>query len=1004
MASADHLDDHRLERLSLRASACLPSDTDPGDDYEPALGLNEQLRRVARAELYEWRAAEYPLALPPSSVALAGIGDADLGALARPDDDRLAAADLADVARGPGGALRRLSAEQRASVWARGEFSVASRAYEGQAHVWRLSGLLQKGTRPSLETLRGNLAAAAALLWVALPDCLVGRAFSVRRGLAQLLAALANTLALVVGFVDRVCALDVGYQLRLAAKRRVLAPFFPDGRPPPRQADRALLRAADGTQLSLRYVYARRQLGAALQGLVPGVVAAWATDKHAFIDGLLREGALADPQEMADECVRELNRRVLAAVRAPDSPVPPDLREDVAVHLRAKLEAASCHRDLVAAVSDAEQRVRAALQEKNPIRGRCETWLRRQVEASSRRVEPALRSAAWEKLRAVMQADAAYTRELYSLVRHMEFREHEEAGLRKQLEGQLEPQRVFTWGFYIWRPSKWHVRETSPGSWSCERWDYVEVKSSWLFWRWANFFVSMACFMKNTLFGLIFANMLYGPLGLHALFRRSKFSRGYYVDYRTGKLLANEPNAATLCSRVADLWASISQSRSNFERTPDTGLIGKGVTRLFNLFWNYVVKGLVGTALVVLLQPPLTVANVMATVLLVLGTVLYIPVASLAVCLFNLLVYDTSHTQRGFRVLPLVSEFFLRLFVLGLGQLLLALVSAVLVLPAAALAVAVFSVGRWVSRRCYDSVMYLLVVLPRARIPASNSFLAHRVQGPGLSRAFFRQIDPAVAVTCLQVALERLELDTYESETRRSIEAPLAALTAFGRSVLQPCGLELANGSPLYRRLARTQEELLEALGALLARRREAMPSMGWARSGNIRLSQEDLNSALRLCEALVKDFVPQRVLSRIEPGRQAEFWRSHGDVAPGKWGALTAHLLGQTFGEGFLTPLEETDKALRVQMQSVRVREFFRMVADSNPIEDADYVSRLHVGARAARAQPRLLELSAGMLYDTGDEQSDALEPTGMLGFRALFPDMASKPRGSEGDSDYDD
>ena len=49
---------------------------------------------------------------------------------------------------------------------------------------------------------------------------------------------------------------------------------------------------------------------------------------------------------------------------------------------------------------------------------------------------------------------------------------------------------------------------------------------------------------------------------------------------------------ALSCSPIVTLPNSA--SRANFEAQPDSGFLGKGVTRLFHRVWNYVFKGLIG--------------------------------------------------------------------------------------------------------------------------------------------------------------------------------------------------------------------------------------------------------------------------------------------------------------------------------------------------------------------------------------------------------------------------
>lgn len=59
----------------------------------------------------------------------------------------------------------------------------------------------------------------------------------------------------------------------------------------------------------------------------------------------------------------------------------------------------------------------------------------------------------------------------------------------------------------------------------------------------------------------------------------------------------------TLNSRLASLWRHISKSRTEFETKPDTGFMGKGLTRQLNRAWNYGFKGLLCSLLFLLIFP-----------------------------------------------------------------------------------------------------------------------------------------------------------------------------------------------------------------------------------------------------------------------------------------------------------------------------------------------------------------------------------------------------------------
>ena len=61
---------------------------------------------------------------------------------------------------------------------------------------------------------------------------------------------------------------------------------------------------------------------------------------------------------------------------------------------------------------------------------------------------------------------------------------------------------------------------------------------------------------------------------------------------------------------VCNLITWIKDSRENFENSPDTGILGKGVSRIFNLTLNYVLKLFILGGLLISLYPLFIIANI----------------------------------------------------------------------------------------------------------------------------------------------------------------------------------------------------------------------------------------------------------------------------------------------------------------------------------------------------------------------------------------------------------
>jgi hypothetical protein len=209
---------------------------------------------------------------------------------------------------------------------------------------------------------------------------------------------------------------------------------------------------------------------------------------------------------------------------------------------------------------------------------------------------------------------------------------------------------------------------------------------------------------------------------------------------------------------LGKLWSNVSSMRREFEGRPDTGLIGKGVTRLFNLVWCYIIVGLFGTVLLVTLMPAAILLNCALSIVLGVTAIVWWPIALLIGFLFALLVYDWLHARYGDVWFPLLTALIGRVVVLGVVRMVLAVLFALIVHPLVALFCFLFACLRAAARWTWDKLMMFLILKRRGRVPASDEFLTRRVRGPGLSFKCAFQIPTDAALVALRAQLELLEL------------------------------------------------------------------------------------------------------------------------------------------------------------------------------------------------------------------------------------------------------
>ncbi len=181
-------------------------------------------------------------------------------------------------------------------------------------------------------------------------------------------------------------------------------------------------------------------------------------------------------------------------------------------------------------------------------------------------------------------------------------------------------------------------------------------------------------------------------------------------------------------------------------------------------------KGLFGTTIWTVIQPTATLVNFVVSLLGMITSVAWVPAVVTLVQLFRFVFYEPYFNRQP--LFPLLG-LLLKIVFGGAVRSILALVAGLAAHPVAGVAITVGYSIKALVRYMYDLFMYVAIIKPRARIPMQNrSFVARRIQGPGLSSSYFMQISPEDALLGLTVELERMELNYFESHLTEIINEP----------------------------------------------------------------------------------------------------------------------------------------------------------------------------------------------------------------------------------------
>jgi len=340
-----------------------------------------------------------------------------------------------------------------------------------------------------------------------------------------------------------------------------------------------------------------------------------------------------------------------------------------------------------------------------------------------------------------------------------------------------------------------------------------------------------------------------------------------------------------------------------------------------NRLWNYVFKGLFGTTIWTAIQPTVTILNFVVSLLSIVTSVAWVPTVVTLVQLFRFVFYEPYFNRQP--LFPLLG-LLLKIVFGGALRSVLALVAGLVAHPIAGVSITVGYSIKSLVRYMYDFFMYVAIIKPRARIPMQNrSFVARRIQGPGLSSSYFMQISPEDALLGLTVELERMELNYFETHLTEIINEPTSNLNNIVYRVFGVFGLQLGYNSQVQTRVQDNAAKLRETLTNMLSSRRAKLPNIS---QEVIRLTKEDLTSAINTAEPVVTEYIKTRIFPFLKPDAIPTFWQSF-DLAPNDYYELTKKLLQSTFGSSILQPLEEQDKNFVIHVKKMNLSGFVGMI-----------------------------------------------------------------------------
>ncbi|XP_063709490.1 uncharacterized protein LOC134837994 isoform X3 [Culicoides brevitarsis] len=955
--------------------------------------LIEHIKSVAEQFLYHWKT--FPINLPAPLTPTPATGTVsrkprpinlrDLF-IAPPFDE------LDAVATDGTGEPRRLTNSQLRAVREKGEFDVPSLNFPGQVHRWRLSQILQKGTERTHDSLLSDLALAARFLVVTACARLYGSFFSVAQAAKALLKGFMKLLDITVGvpslvahnleqkvkeercrylIAELVCRTEyedcldslctyVRRQLRRATMEKFDVECDTTAQPVP-----YLFVTPKGQDIDLR-LFSRDIMRKALPILVQILekeTRGWFLHFRERLIAELREKKMSDAEieeEVNEAVMKEYLQRVYTSIlNNPDlaelgSGVPQLLVQQAQSVVIMHKAIEKVKKDLEKARNEQEK----LLIKTHPVLSRIAPWMRMKLRiAESSRMSKTIFAAHEEALKICLKHNLQQT--VYFLNRDLAFLRDREPILLKELKNDKTPTRNFQWAIRIWSPKSWIIRRSFQGhsevipTVTCQQATSIVTPRSdpsqpvflvekdiirttttrWPLWRVMNLVQRTWTWTWNTIFLLGVIVPWCSPLGLRALFCVKPFMPDLELSQVNGTLFPRKTSITpTMVSRLVELWRHISKARTKFETEPDTGFIGKGITRQLNRLYNYVIKGFLGTFMILFLFPLLCIVVSGTSIFFALTAPLWIPFVTIILHIYIMLIYDIDCPDDNRNRFAIVFEAIgWNILAQGVLQPIAALFVGGIICPFLSVCVLIVGFIRYWFRIFWDSVMFHLFIKKVGRIPASDGFAVRRIAGPGLFQDYYFAIKPEQALAAFEAKMELDELQAYQHSMETIICQPQKDFSQFVEACFGPFSATLAKSGP-YKNLEREAQDLMVSLHEKLEkRRRELQTGLTSQVKSRIKLNTVELKIAIQQGAHMLERFYPNHVISRLSMGED-EFWDAKG-LSVGDWAGLAGLIYADIFGLDFLTPLSDTDTQFKLephtQLDLVRYSEMVQSASE---------------------------------------------------------------------------
>lgn len=520
----------------------------------------------------------------------------------------------------------------------------------------------------------------------------------------------------------------------------------------------------------------------------------------------------------------------------------------------------------------------------NYIRDLCKLWHEDKINAYFEKVTKEIEDQKEEKIKKEIQ-----NKKDPSLVYSYNTKNNKELPnlIKEKAKKEKEPYNTYKIERYLTKPYEKYQEETDNGTvrYYLRKSKYYEVKTSFFFWRVILFIIKLFCYFCNFNI-LVFRQMTDSMFGIKALCTFTLF-RDYSIDNYNGKI-EEIKQTYTFPRSIYNLWKWIMESRRDFESKPDTGILGKGCTRIFNLFWNYLFRMLFLGTLLITLYPLCIFLNIAICLYLIIFSPVIIIFFTILDYLFCLIIYNRYDMLKLFPLIRIVLFYFL----IGFAIQLISTILSIVIQPILGIFFFVYSQIHFILRFLYDLFFYSIFKC-LGKVPESNNCIAWVQSGPGLFRDRYYDIKIKDVIFLVIGELEKRIMRNYKYKMQSILNEPKDTIKDI-KKIYSKIGLTYDYNYLINNTIDFYMKKLNDQISV-----KRFYPECNVP----VKFTEEKIDKIKNLTELYITEFSQKNDIS-FELKRYEEKKFQH----------LAEDILKTIFGENVFEPLQSTDKIVHLQ------------------------------------------------------------------------------------------